>query len=114
MAGLLAGGCAGVPPAQVGQTVGTIAGGLAAPGVGAPVGAAVGLFAGMVLQGQVDRKTEQKERHDLSQRLQLPGRASSDPTAPSLPPGEPTRVWVDEMAQDGRLVAGHFDVRYVP
>ena len=109
---VLASGCAGVSPAQVGQTAGTIAGAAIAPGVGAPFGALVGLLAGMVVQGHVDKATETRERKELSDQLAV----GEQPTAPraSAPQGEPTRVWVDETVQDGRLLAGRFETQVLP
>ena len=65
----LLGGCAAIPPAQVGQTAGTIAGAALVPGVGAPLGALVGLLAGMLVQGEVDKVNEKRERRDLSDQL---------------------------------------------
>ena len=59
-------GCAGLPPAQVGQTAGTIAGAAIVPGIGAPIGALVGMLAGMVVQGELDKVTEKHERRDLN------------------------------------------------
>ena len=59
---MLCSGCAGVSPAQFGQTAGAITGSLIAPAVGAPIGALVGTLAGMVVQGQVDKSTEKRER----------------------------------------------------
>lgn len=107
------GGCASVPPAQVGQTAGTIAGAALIPGIGAPIGALAGLVAGMLVQGELDKTTEKRERRELSQQL------GGDPHRPesseaSVPHGEPARVWVDETVQDGRLIVGHFEVRYLP
>ncbi len=105
-------GCAGVSPMQVGQTAGTIAGAAVAPGVGAPLGALVGLLAGMVFQKKADQVVEKRERSELSDQLQKgPSASSSEPALAPL--GEPTRVWVDETLHDGRLVAGHFDVRNI-
>ena len=100
-------------PAQVGQTAGTIAGAAIAPGVGAPFGALVGLLAGMVVQGKVDQATEKRERRELGDQLAV---GTPPPAAPraDAPQGEPTRVWVDETAHDGRLAAGHFEIRYLP
>ncbi|MBI4343086.1 MAG: hypothetical protein HY599_06935 [Candidatus Omnitrophica bacterium] len=112
LAALLASGCAGVPPAQVIQTAGTILGSAIAPGVGAPIGSLVGLLTGLVVQGQVDKANQKHERKDLSDRLGA-GDAAHRVEA-SATPGEPVRVWVDETVQDGRLVAGHFDVRQLP
>ena len=109
---LLCGGCAGVSPAQMGQTAGTIAGAAVAPGVGAPIGALVGLLAGMVIQGQVDKVTEKHERKELGEQLASGVPPSAGENIP--PQGEPTRVWVDETLGGGRLVAGHFEVRYLP
>ena len=110
---LFCGGCAGVAPAQVGQTAGTIAGAAIAPGVGAPIGALVGLLAGMVVKGQVDKVTEKHERKELGEQLVAGSVPASGETTPA-PQGEPTRVWVDETLEKGRLVVGHFEVRYVP
>ena len=109
---LLTSGCAGISPAQVGQTAGTVAGMAIVPGVGAPVGALVGLLAGMVVQGQVDKATERHERKELGEQLRTAAAASESGLIPSL--GEPRRVWVDEAVQDGRLVAGHFEARPLP
>lgn len=117
---LLSSGCAGIPPAQMGQTVGTIAGAAIAPGVGAPLGALVGLLAGMVVQGETDKVTEKRERRELSDQLAVGSAArvgrgqSPGGTHASAPQGDPARVWVDETAQDGRLVAGHFEARNIP
>ncbi len=108
---LLATGCASVPVSQVGQTAGTIAGAAIAPGIGAPIGALIGLLAGTVMQGQVDRSIEKKERQELARELGTAARPSAD--AGTLPPaqGELVRVWVDETMRDGRLTEAHFDVR---
>ena len=109
---LLSGGCAGVPPAQLGQAAGTIAGAAIAPGIGAPLGALVGALAGMLMQGHVDKVTEQHERKELSDQLVVGSLPAAERETPSQ--GEPVRVWVDETVQEGRLVAGHFDVRALP
>ena len=110
---LLLSGCAGVPPAQIAQTAGTIVGSAIAPGIGAPIGSLVGLLAGMVVQSQVDKSTEKHEREELGSRLGHT-QPSAGETAAASTQGEPTRVWVDETMRDGRLAAGHFDVRYLP
>ena len=107
----LAAGCAAVPPAQVGQTAGTIAGAAIVPGIGAPVGALIGVMAGMLVQGQMDKATETRERRVLGGELRT---AQAGPSRPEAPQGTPVRVWVDEAVQGGRLVPGHFDVRYLP
>ena len=109
MGGLVLSGCAGISPTQVGQTAGTIAGAVLVPGIGAPLGALTGLLAGMVVQGEVDKVTEKRERKELG--AELSGGSPSAPAGESPTQGEPTRVWVDETVQGGRLVAGHFDVR---
>jgi hypothetical protein len=111
MSAMLA-GCAGMAPSQIGQTAGTIAGSAIAPGIGAPLGALVGLLAGMVVQKHTDQVTERKERRELNDQLSRPGdaRAGSEPALS----GEPVRVWVDETLTNGRLIAGHFEVRYLP
>lgn len=102
-----------MPPAQLGQTAGTILGAAIAPGIGPPLGALAGLLTGMLVQGQVDRATEKGERQTLAEQL-----ASSSPSvaaeAPSAPQGQPMRVWVDETLREGRLVAGHFEMRSSP
>ena len=105
---VLISGCAGVSPVQVGQMVGTIAGSAVLPGAGGPVGSLVGLLAGMVVQGEVDKSTEKRERKDLNQQL-ADDTVSSEQAAPPL--GEPTRVWVDETVQNGRVIPGHFESR---
>jgi hypothetical protein len=107
-----AAGCAAVPPAQVGQTAGTIAGAVLAPGIGAPVGAFIGMVAGMLVQGQVDKATEKRERQELGGQLQTGSQPSGGEAA--APPGSPVRVWVDEAVRDGRRIPGHFDVRSLP
>lgn len=107
----LCGGCAAIPPAQVGQTIGTIAGAAVLPGLGAPIGAMAGMLAGMVVQGHMDKVTETQERKDLGRELSEQ-KSGEEPARP--PSGELTRVWVDETTQHGRIVAGHFDVRSLP
>ena len=108
----LAAGCAAVPPAQIGQTAGTLAGAAIVPGIGAPIGAVIGAMAGMLVQGQLDKATEKRERKDLGDQLR-PGTA--DPGGgDAAPQGTPVRVWVDETVREGRLVTGHFDVRSLP
>ena len=96
-------------PTQLGQTAGSIAGGALAPGVGVPVGALVGTLAGLLVEHKLDLVREDKERTELSNQLTAP----DAPQAVSLeqPTGEPTRVWVDEQLLQGRLTAGHFEVR---
>lgn len=106
----VASGCAGISPVQVGQTAGTIAGAAIAPGVGAPLGAAVGMIAGMILQRDIDKINEKKERRELGDQMAKKP-AGSAASAKQTPAGEPTRVWVDETMQDGRLAAGHFETR---
>ena len=112
MGGFMSGGCAGLPPAQVGQAAGTIAGAAIVPGVGAPIGALVGMLAGMVVQGELDKVTEKHEQRDLSRELGAGPGGASWPSNAAPPRGQPVRVWVDESLHDGRRVAGHFDVRY--
>lgn len=118
-------GCSAMSPTQLGHAVGGIAGSLIAPGVGAPLGALVGTLGGLLVEGQVDKAREGRERGELGQQLGAPPIA---PTAAStvsamvgLPApsvarqaGMPTRVWVDEQFKDGRLITGHFEVRPIP
>ncbi len=109
-------GCAGAGPAQLGQMAGSMAGAVFAPGVGAPVGGLVGLLAGMVLQREVDRVTESRERVELNDQLEQTGATTSSDgrPVPTTSVGVPTRVWVDETVQNGRLIAGRFDERLPP
>lgn len=110
--GLVVAGCAGMSPSQVGQTTGGLAGAIIAPGVGMPLGALVGTLAGLVVEDQMDKVRQKTERASLNQQLQTPssapGRGAAEPT-----PGQPTRVWVDESVQQGRLIVGHFEIRNV-
>ena len=98
-------------PAQLGQTVGTILGAAVAPGVGPPLGALAGMLAGMLVQGEVDKVTGKHERKTLGD--ELAATSSPAPDVSLSPQGQPTRVWVDESLQGGRLIAGHFEVRYL-
>ncbi len=104
-------GCSGMSAAQVGQTAGAIAGSAIAPGPGTTLGALVGTLAGLVLDEQLDKTREQKERVELGHQLQTTPEAEAveQPAA-----GQPTRVWVDEHVKHGRLLAGHFEVRNIP
>ncbi len=110
---LLVAGCAGVSPTQLGQMIGSVAGGAIAPGVGVPLGGLIGNVAGMVVEHQVDKAREQHERVDLSRELQRPTASGQGAPQPAAL-GTPTRVWVDEHLQQGRLVAGHFELRPIP
>ena len=110
---LAVGGCSGVSPTQVGQTIGTLAGAAIAPGIGAPIGTLVGTLAGLVLEQEVDKVREKQERVELSKQLNHPPSSSSVP-AGERPLGQPTRVWVDERIEHGRLLAGHFELRTIP
>ena len=105
-------GGSGGSPTQVGQTAGGIAGSFLAPGIGSTVGALVGTLAGMVVEEQVDKAREQKERVDLGHELAT-SPMSTAAAAGGLLMGQPTRVWVDEQVQNGRLIVGHFEVRPV-
>ena len=103
-------GCAGVAPQQLGQVVGTVAGSAVVPGIGAPIGGLIGLLAGMVVQKRVDQATEQHERVELGRQLGTSAGANGQP----VPAGTLTRVWVDEIWHDGRVIAGSFQERYIP
>ena len=111
---LVIGGCAGLSPTQVGQTTGSIAGGAIAPGIGAPIGALVGTLAGLVIEHQMDKVREQRERVELTQALKTakPAEQALDELRPA--DGVPARVWVDETMKQGRLIAGHFESRAIP
>ncbi|MBI3087958.1 MAG: hypothetical protein HYY91_03630 [Candidatus Omnitrophica bacterium] len=116
---LLLGGCSGISPTQLGQAAGTIAGAAIIPGVGAPIGTLVGTLAGLLIESQVDKVREKHERVELGK--QLGGAPQVPPTTPptavgvgAQPLGEPTRVWVDEHVEEGRLLAGHFTLRTIP
>lgn len=106
-------GCASVSPAQVGQTTGSIVGAVLAPGIGMPLGALVGTLAGLVIENQMDKVREQEEHVELTQQLNAPAEGpSAQPSETAF--GQPTRVWVDETVDNGRLMAGHFEVRNIP
>ncbi len=92
--------------------LGTIAGAVAVPGVGAPFGGLVGLLAGMVVQRQVDKGTEKRERVELGHELKTASHADPAAAGTSLA-GIPTRVWVDETFQNGRVVSGSFQERSI-
>ena len=109
---LLGTGCATLQPARLGQVVGTIAGAAAIPGIGAPIGGLLGILAGSAFQREVDKLNEGRERVELSEQLHAnahpPGSAAAEMATLVT---TPTRVWVDEVVQDGQLIAGHFDTR---
>ena len=108
-------GCAGVAPVQIGQMVGTIAGSIIAPGVGGPVGGFIGLLTGMAVQKKVDQVHEVREHRELSEQLKQGSNAQAKtPEEFREQTGIPTRVWVDEHVQQGRVIAGHFDTRVIP
>ena len=106
-------GCASFSPVQLGQTAGTIAGAAAIPGIGAPVGAIMGSLLGSIFQKKMDQVTEQRERVELADQLERGSDKSASEARAALPRGEPVRVWVDEAVQDGQLMAGHFETRYL-
>ena len=108
----LCAGCAGASPVQIGQAAGSIAGSAIAPGVGTQLGTLVGLVAGLLVQGQVDKVTEKRERVELGSQMASGMPAPATPQEPVMA-GTPTRVWVDEAVQSGRMIAGHFDTRDV-
>ena len=103
-------GCSGVSPTQIGQAAGTIAGATIIPGIGAPLGTLVGTLAGLVIEQQVDKVREQKERIELAK--QLHGKPTISSASLERPLGEPARVWVDERLEEGRLAAGRFEYDY--
>lgn len=108
-------GCSSVSAPQVGQTVGSIVGTVIAPGVGTTLGSLAGMMAGMIAQGEIDKSTEKKERKVLSDQMARPGGSGAAQQAPTAVAsgGKPTRVWVDETAQNGQLSAGHFETRQI-
>ena len=107
-------GCSGLAPQQLGQVLGTVAGSVVAPGIGAPIGGLIGLLSGMVVQKKVDQVTETRERVELGDQLKSrPGGAPADDGQVAFS-GTPTRVWVDEVWRDGRVIAGSFKERYIP
>lgn len=111
LAGL--GGCVSFSPVQLGQTAGTIAGAATIPGLGAPLGAILGSLLGSVFQKKMDRVTEQRERIELSEQLERGSDKNASEARTALPRGEPVRVWVDETVQEGQMMAGHFETRYL-
>ena len=113
LVGVIASGCSGMSATQVGQTAGSIAGGAIVPGIGAPVGTLIGTLAGLVIDSQLDKAREQKERVSLGDQLAR-HRLARAGSAEDRPLGDPTRVWVDEQFDHGRLLAGHFELRAIP
>jgi hypothetical protein len=109
-------GCSTMHPAQIGQAAGSMIGMAVAPGVGAPLGGLLGTLAGLVVQGRIDKDTEKKERVVLAQDMssQPSGRMSAAGEASSTPGAGSQRVWVDEHTENGKIVAGQFEQRYVP
>ena len=109
-------GCSSISPVQLGQTVGSIAGSAVAPGVGMPLGALVGSLAGMVFESRMDKAREHREHAELSERLGTPPAARSAAASAVQPTaaGTPTRVWVDERYEQGKLIAGRFEWQPVP
>ena len=105
---VVATGCAGMGPQQLGQMVGTVAGNVIAPGIGAPIGGLFGLLTGMVVQKKVDVVTEQRERVELGEQLKTQSAGGSSAAAGQALGGVPTRVWVDEAWRNGRVIAGSF------
>jgi outer membrane lipoprotein SlyB len=96
----------------VGQTTGTIAGAAIVPGIGAPLGALVGTLAGLLVEHQVDKVREQKEQVELTQQLSASSSSQAAGDGERLR-GQAARVWVDEQVHEGRLIAGHFEVRTI-
>lgn len=99
---------------QLGQAIGSIAGSAIAPGVGTTLGGLAGIMAGMVAQGQIDKATEKKEQKILSEQMDRPNQqnpAASE--AMVIAAGEPTRVWIDETMQNGKVSPGHFEARHI-
>ena len=111
---VVATGCAGMGPQQLGQVVGTVAGNVIAPGIGAPIGGLFGLLTGMVVQKKVDQVTETRERVELGDQLKKSPGSLAAAQAQAAFGGPATRVWVDETWRDGRLIAGSFEERYIP
>ena len=109
--GMLLAGCSSISPTQVGQTAGAVVGSVIAPAIGMPIGSLLGALAGMVVEQQVDKQRERHERVELSKEL---GETPTGSIGPSGAAGHPTRVWVDEQRENGRLIAGHFEVRAIP
>ena len=103
-------GCSGMSASQAGQAIGSVVGSAIAPGIGTTLGALAGTLAGLVVDQEVDKAREKKERVDLGHQLN----ASSSLASTETPAGQSTRVWVDETVQNGRVLAGHFEVRPVP
>lgn len=108
---LLSAGCANVMPHQAGQTIGAILGGAIAPGIGVPMGSVLGTMAGLIVKREMDRVDEKRERVDLGGSVKPGDAPGALASAASLAPGLPARVWVDETVHDGRMIAGHYDVR---
>lgn len=109
---LLASGCANLMPHQAGQTLGAILGGAVAPGIGVPMGSVLGSLAGMVIQRKMNKADEKRERVELGRHVK-PGDAPGAIEQASAP-RQPARVWIDETSQNGRMIAGHYEILPLP
>ena len=105
-------GCA-ASATQVGQTAGGILGSLLVPGVGTGLGSLVGTVAGLVVDDQLDKAREKKERVDLSHELKPHPSDGAVVAQRDEPVGRSARVWVDEALVNGTLMAGHFAERVI-
>lgn len=80
-----------------------------APGIGVPMGSVLGSLAGMVIQREMNKADEKRERVELGRHVK-PGDAVEAVQAPR----PPARVWIDETLQGGRMTAGHYEVLPLP
>lgn len=106
---IISSGCA-TAPAAISQAAGMLAAAAGAPGVAMPIT----LLTGLVLQSQIDKATETRERRELSDQMAGSVQAPLVRVTPGVPAGQPERVWVDETVRDGRRIAAHFDVQRLP
>lgn len=104
---VLVSGCSGVSATQLGHTVGALAG-IAVPAA-SPVTTLVGMLAGMMVDHNIQKAEDNRERRSLSDQLGV-----GSPGASAAAIGDPVRVWVDETVREGRILSGHFDVRHLP
>lgn len=117
------GGCATADYPAVVSMAGTAVDIVTLPVTGFPIGSVVGTLAGITLQkkqDEIEKEIEEnRERSDLKEIAQLPNTQTTASTpSPSLASSSTEmslrRVWIDESTQDGTVVAGHYEQKYVP
>src|SRR3989338_3873700 len=104
---VLVSGCSGMSATQLGHAVGALVA-VAVPAV-SPATTLIGTLAGMMIDNKIQKAEDSLERRSLNDQLGV-----GSPGAAAAAIGDPVRVWVDETVREGRVLAGHFDVRHLP